>query len=320
MYSMSESATAAPTAATAEGLRYIYLMSHGFSGSTLTTFLLGAHPEIATVGEMGIAPKAGIHPDEFVCSCQELIGECEFWGEVSAEMRTRGFEFDIRRGGLLFDPDSDALSDRLLASALRPKLLERARRVAIDVLPASRSKKRSVLACNETFVNIVCARKGCRTFLDSSKRPERAVRLLDASFDIRVLHLVRDARAVSYSCVKNLGATIAEGAQSVAAMHDECMRARHYFPDEAWLTVRYEDLCRDVPGVLARIFEFAGVRNALIDDFRRTDHHIIGNRMRLQQTSDIALDQKWKAALTSADLALIESIAGPPYPAGRDRG
>ena len=33
----------------------VYIMGHGYSGSTLLTFLLGAHPEIATIGELGIA-------------------------------------------------------------------------------------------------------------------------------------------------------------------------------------------------------------------------------------------------------------------------
>jgi len=30
----------------------LYLMGHGYSGSTLLTFLLGSHPQIATIGEL----------------------------------------------------------------------------------------------------------------------------------------------------------------------------------------------------------------------------------------------------------------------------
>jgi hypothetical protein len=292
-------------------LSYVFLMSHGFSGSTLLTFLLGAHPAIATVGEMGIAPKSGIHPDQYLCSCQELIRKCEFWISVSAAMRKQGFDFDIRQSGLLFDPDSHDLSDRLLASALRPRLIERARRLAIHLAPAPRARMREVISRNEAFARIVCDLKGCRTFVDASKRPERAVRLLDSpSFDVRVVHLVRDARAVAYSCTKNLRYTIADGARSAAAMHDYCMRAREHFPRSRWLTVRYEDLCTDVHGVLGRIFEFAGVPNLAIDDFRASEHHVIGNRMRLRPTSQITVDETWKDALRAADLAIVESVAG----------
>jgi hypothetical protein len=286
-------------------------MSHGFSGSTLATFLLGAHPGVATVGELGIAPKAGFHPDEYVCSCQSLIGQCPFWRRVSAGMAERGFDFDIRDGGLLFDPDSDVLSDRLLAAALRPPLIEHARRVAIELVPSARATKRAVLARTEAFVRTVCGMKGCSTFLDAHKRPERAVRLLDSpAFDVRVLHLVRDPRAVSYSCVKNLGTTIEEGARSVAHIHELCMRARPYFAADAWLTVRYEDLCADVSGVLGRIFAFAGVPNIPTGDFRESSQHIIGNRMRLERTSEIALDEKWKTALDATDLSVVETHAG----------
>jgi len=40
------------------------------------------------------------------------------------------------------------------------------------------------------------------------------------------------------------------------------------------------------------------------------EQHIIGNRMRLSNTSEIRLDEKWKTALTPEQMKAIESRVG----------
>ena len=49
----------------------IYIMSPSFSGSTLLTFLMGAHPSVATVGELKATSLGDI--DEYDCSCGSRI-------------------------------------------------------------------------------------------------------------------------------------------------------------------------------------------------------------------------------------------------------
>ena len=64
--------------------------------------------------------------------------------------------------------------------------------------------------------------------------------------------------------------------------------------------------------LLARIFEFLGVTpDHPIGDFRATDHHIIGNRMRLSRTSEIRIDERWRAELLPEQIRTVERIAGP---------
>jgi len=288
----------------------VYLMGHGYSGSTLLTFLLGAHPGIATVGEMGIAPRSKVSPKEFLCSCGERIGECAFWRRVAGEMGERGFSFDVRDRSLIAQPDG--LAGRLLAADLRPRPAELARRAAVALLPKARRRRDELLARNRAFVETVTGIKGCSTFLDSTKRPERAV-LLAATpgVSMRILHLVRDGRAVAWSCAKNLAQSPAAGAASWVADARSCERARAWFPAERWLTVRHEDLCADPRGTLARIFGFLGLPAVEVGDFRAGEHHIIGNRMRLQTTSEIRLDERWKTALPERDLAAVERLVAP---------
>jgi Sulfotransferase family len=289
---------------------FVYLMGHGYSGSTLLTFLLNAHPGIATVGEMGIASRSKVRPEEFLCSCGEPIGECPFWQRTSREMGARGFPFDIREpggGGLLAQHGRP--SERLLAADLRPRPAELLRRTAIALWPAARRRRDEILAKNRAFVEVATGIKGCHTFLDSTKRPERALLLAQTpGFATRVLHLVRDGRAVAWSCAKNLGQSVEEGAASWLADARSCERARAWFPADRWLTVRYEDLCADPQDTLARIFRFLGLPPAEVGDFRAAEHHVIGNRMRLQRTSEIRLDERWKAALSARELAVADRV------------
>jgi hypothetical protein len=126
-----------------------------------------------------------------------------------------------------------------------------------------------------------------------------------------VIHLVRDGRAVSRSTVRNLGQTVEDGARSWAASIRRCEELRRTLPSERWLTVHHEDLCCDPTGVLERIFTFLGVSAEMpVGDFRAADHHIIGNRMRLSRTSEIRLDERWRAELAPDQQRTVERIAG----------
>ena len=55
---------------------FIYITSASFSGSTLLTFLLNTHPEIATIGEM---KGDSMDVERYRCSCGDPIGRCPFW-------------------------------------------------------------------------------------------------------------------------------------------------------------------------------------------------------------------------------------------------
>jgi hypothetical protein len=89
---------------------------------------------------------------------------------------------------------------------------------------------------------------------------------------------------------------------------DAILRGLH---PERWIEVRYEDLCRSPGETLRRVLAFMGVDPAgLVLDFRRREHHVVGNGMRLDATSEIRLDERWKTALTAADLATFEADAG----------
>jgi len=295
--------------------RVVYIMGHGYSGSTLLTFLLGTHPQIATIGELGIAPraKAEVRPEDYLCSCRTPVRDCGFWQRVSREMSERGHPFDIWDADLDFRAREGGIADVLLRAVQRGPVLETARTAGIHLVPAARREMDRVVSRIGALAEIVAAIKGCDVFLDSSKRPERATLMQrSGQFDLRVVHLVRDGRAVSWSSIKHLGIGPEDAARSWLSDNQASEQARRFFRPDHWMTLRYEDLCADPDGTLARIHAFAGIpsRNGF-HNFRATDHHIIGNQMRLSSTSEIRMDESWKAALTPEQMATIDRLVAP---------
>ena len=286
----------------------VYLMGHGFSGSTLLTMLLNAHPEIATVGEMGISPQSDPDPTLFRCSCQSLVRDCPFWQRVSIEMERRGHPFDIRRNDLLFRY-SDDLPDRLMAAYTRGPAAEALRATLLSVYPPAHRYRAAFLARNEAFIRLVLALKGASVFLDSTKRPERALHLRHLpGFRMKVIDLVRDGRAVANSCIRNLGVSAEQGAQSWLRDCQATANTKRYFDRQHWMTLRYEDLCADLSGSLDRVFEFIGIDRIDVSHYRTCEHHVIGNRMRLMSTSEVRLDERWRHELASDQRAHVSRL------------
>jgi hypothetical protein len=295
---------------------FLFVMAHSFSGSTLLSFLLGAHPDVATVGEMFIAE--GVDPETYVCSCGEPIAECGFWREVSRRMAARGISYDVRRrSDTSFSANgAGRIPHLLLAAEPRGPVLETVRTAGLALVPEARRTLESRLRTNRALAEVITEIRGARAFADASKRPGRALHLRRLpDLDLRVLHLVRDGRAVSRSCMRNLGYTPEAAARSWAGSARDAERLRERFSgvsEDRWMTLRYEDLCRDPDTALDRLFRFVGVDpSRRAPDFRAVDHHIIGNRMRLSHASEIRLDERWRTDVPPDQLQTVERIAGP---------
>jgi hypothetical protein len=228
-------------------------------------------------------------------------------------MAGRGHAFDVWDADLDFRVPDGGIADVLLRAVQRGPVLETARDVGLQIVPRARRQRDRIVSRISSLADIVLRLKGCDVFLDSSKRPERATLMQRSGlFDLRVIHLVRDGRAVSWSSMKHLRIGPAEAARSWLADNRGSEHAHRYFPADRWMTLRYEDLCADPDGTLRRIHAFAGIpsRNGF-HNFRAVDHHIIGNDMRLSSTSEIRLDESWKKALTPEQMTTIDRLVAP---------
>ncbi len=287
-----------------------YILSPSFSGSTLLTFLLNAHPEIATIGELKAQAMGNL--DEYDCSCGTRVQQCGFWRALAAEFERRGLRFDLADLGTHFRYRSRPALDKVLRARVRGPVLENVRRATRAMLPGGARFHNDTLTRNELLIDLVTHLQGGSVFLDGSKDPVRLWYLHRAArWNLRTIYLVRDGRGTARSYMNHDGLSMADAAREWRRTHEECLRLVARLPVGRVLHLKYEDLCRAPEETLDRTLTFLGLDSrARLDDFRAVEHHILGNAMRLKSSGEIQLDEKWRTALTPADLATFDRVAG----------
>lgn len=284
-----------------------------FSGATLLAFLLGTHPQIATVGEMdGLIDSED--PAEYLCSCGEKIKDCGFWQAVGQAMQRRGFAFDIADFDTKFVFGGPWFIHYLRVGSFRNHTLDRGRDLIFQAWPPERRQLKTLVARNAAFIESVLEVTNKSVFIDTSKTSNR-LRLvaLDrfSNFDLRAIHLVRDVRGVVASQARRRDLDVSQAARRWVKWHTKLEGNLKILPPEKHIRIRYEDLCRDAPGTLEQLFRFCGVEPKIeIPDFRSSDHHIVGNPMRLKNVTEIKLDERWKDSFNSKQLNEISQVAG----------
>lgn len=316
----------------AKPVRILYILAASHSGSTLLAMLLGGHPDVCTVGELKLSAIGDA--SRYRCSCGRLIVDCDFWRGVESDMRRQGFDFDVN------DPRTDvrrvpsAYARRLLRPLHHGVMLERCRDAALALSPAWRRWFPQVQARGAALAAAACARMQSQVIVDSSKHGLRLKYLLrNKDVDVRVVRLLRDGRAVTLTYIDperfaDAEDTSLRGGGFGASREGERLDARtaasnwrrsvedmaHAFacvPENRRIDLRYEDLCADVEGSVRRVLAFAGVEATRWQpSFRAREQHVVGNGMRLNTTSSVVLDDRWRQALSAADRQVFEAVAG----------
>jgi hypothetical protein len=294
----------------AESLRFAYILSPSYSGSTLLTFLLGAHPSVSTIGELKASALGNL--DTYVCSCGTPILECAFWEDVRQRMADQGIPFDVRDFGTHFRWRNRPLADRLLRARVRGSSFEALRSWGLRSMPGLQRYHNDVLQRNRALVAAVLDTQGGEVFLDGSKDPNRLYYFLRADFwKIKVIYLIRDGRGAANSFMKHYSAPMSVAAKEWRRTHEECDRVAAALPAEQCVRLHYEELCRNPEHVLEQLFQFLEVApDAASTEIAAQEQHVLGNAMRLRSTNQIQLDEKWRRELTPADLAEFDRGAG----------
>jgi Sulfotransferase family len=289
-------------------IRMGYIASNSFSGSTLLTLLLGAHPRISTVGEL---KWGNLDLDSYRCSCGKLLRECGYWQHVQGEMDRQGLSFELQNPRTEYRvPGSLAL--RVSSAAPRGMLFETARDMLLALLPAARREWDRFRRVNAGAIQAMLEADHAECFVDASKDPLRLRYLLDTGdYDLRIIHLVRDGRAVTCSGIKNEGAEAGHVSREWVRTHDQIKRLARRVPKQSYVMMRYEDLCRDPAGMLNMLCDFLSLPQAdLLAQYAQSEQHVLGNRMRLEARNGIKLDEKWRTMLQPGQLATFERIGG----------
>jgi hypothetical protein len=307
-------ASASESAAPRTRIPYLCLPGSRFTGSTLLGTLLNEHPDCASIGAAtGLIRRTDL--TTYQCSCGALFRECEFW--IDIERRTRELGHPVNVFTTNFWNTHLRLSrnhvvNGLLARPLGSNWLEQARDAVVQRLPGARPAIAAMGWNTWSLASAVLARTGKRVFVDTARDHQRPKYLTGhPMLDVKVVHLVRDPRGNAASIVKHTGVDIATAARQWTHSNVEAARVRRYLPDDAWLSVRYEELCADPPGTLDRITGFLGLDRPMSrGSLDNHGSHIIGNKMRMRTLTEIREDLSWQTQLSPADLATIARIAG----------
>jgi len=314
--------------------RLAYILAASHSGSTLLSMLLGSHPQIATIGEMKLSPKAMGHLDRYRCSCGSLIQQCHFWKEVKAAMANRGLAFDLACAGTDYRVVQSAYLRRWLSSMHKGRLFETFRDIAVNLSPAWQKHLVQTHRVNAALAAATAELSGAQVVVDSSKVGLRLKYLLrNPELDVRVIRLIRDGRAVALTYMDpavfadakdparrggGMGCRLERESFSMARAAaewrrsmEEAERLLQGLDLSRWIEVHYEDYCRDPVAVMGRLHTFLGVEPGRQPrEFRSVTQHVVGNGMRLDTTSEICLDERWRESLGPRDMATFGRIAG----------
>jgi hypothetical protein len=300
-------AAAAPTV--------LYVGGFGRSGTTLVGRVLGEMPNALCVGEIRYVWSRGLMQD-VLCGCGQPFRSCSFWTAVGDAAFGGWEKVDVAR---LADIDRNVLPLRRFPShwvpPLRPKLVADAREYA-----HSFGKLYAAIA----------AVSGARIVVDTSKDPNFALILQRMSaYDIRVVHLVRDSRAVAYSWtrLKRLPTPIDNEEfmgrfkpVNIAASWLACNAALGTLAisGRPYVKIKYEDFIGNPSHALRELGAFAGTScppAARLADNKVMlgDHHIFsGNPMRVATGwLEMRVDNEWETMMPTSQVSKVTAITWP---------
>jgi len=298
----------------------LYIGGHGRSGSTILAQTLGQIPGFVYVGELRNVWHRGLRDNER-CGCGQLFGSCEFWRAVGDEAFGGWENVDV---------------DMMVGIRPYVQMRRYTPHYALAAKTNVRSRKVNTLLeeCGpilERLYRAIQRVSGAGVIIDSSKRFSYAVLLSLLPFaDLRVVHLVRDSRAVAYSWGRTKESPAVVGGRLMPRMSPaQASRAWSiqnypytFLSGLAYLSrLRYEDF---VSNPLVYLVETL-VRAGFDDDADRlhdvvqgreisvsVDHTVSGNPARFG-TGSIKLqpDEEWKVKMRGADKNIVTALTAP---------
>jgi hypothetical protein len=298
----------------------VYLGGLGRSGTTLLERLLGKLPGVCPAGEVIHLWQRGM-ADAERCGCGKPLPDCSFWREVGQVAFGGLAELDVRHVGELRHETDRTRHIPLLAA---------------PVLPShSRRRLDEYIGYYQRVYSAISKVSGCGVVVDSSKHASLAFCLRwHAELDLRVVHVVRDSRAVAFSWTRRVSRpeSISDpymqtySSTTAAGLWNAQNGALHVLAMEGvpTLRVRYEDLVTAPRAVLARVADFAGIAPSDSDlDFLHSDkgrswadlgaeHTASGNPMRFTTGKvSIRLDDRWRTEMPPAQRRMVTALTLP---------
>jgi UDP-N-acetylglucosamine transferase subunit ALG13 len=293
----------------------LYVGGSGRSGSTLLECLVARLPGVVALGEVAHLWERGLRDNE-LCACEQPFHDCSFWTAVGKEAFGGWHHIDPEQ--VLSLKDAVDRQRRLPQTGRRHPGPELRRKI----LDYAGYYRRLFTAARDVA--------GADVVVDSSKvAPTALAYSHDRHIDLRVMHIVRDARGVAYSWSKAvtrpetrseelMPQLSAYDATALWLSHNTSIAALRY-RDVPVTRMRYEDLVRD-PGAVVRgawhdldlpgSGELPMVGPTTIE--LEPTHSVAGNPMRFSHGLTTLLpDTAWRGAMSPRDRRLVTALTLP---------
>ena len=296
----------------------LYIAGSGRCGSTLLSGLLERTPGVMGPGELLNLWERGVregHP----CGCGLTVPACPVWSDVLAEV-----------AGSELQP---------LAVKMMALQQQVARTVHLPLLLSRRGRDRLNGPLNEYIEQLdrlyqaIARRTQATLIVDTSKAPGYGAALaLGPSIDLRMVHLVRDPRAVAYSWMRKRELVPSPSGAPVYMHQARAVESttlwlrynggadlvRRSLPRDRSIRIRYEDFVANPQPALASIARLSGLPERAFDlgdgatVTLETNHSVSGNPSRFRSGPvTLASDDQWRAALPARDRRRVMALAWP---------
>jgi hypothetical protein len=253
------------------------------------------------------------------CGCGQPFGDCPFWREVGASAFGGWANVDVAR--------VEALRQSIDRSRRIPAVLGRRLR------PGFAAQLEEYTSYYRRTYDAVADVSGAQVIVDSSKHPSLAFCLsAQADLDIRVVHVVRDPRAVAYSWTKTVNRPEATtGVEDLMHRYSPAQTAMFWNSHNLalaalgrtstpTLTVRYEDFAAAPRDTLGAIVSWAGLGDDVPLPISpegvatlTSAHTVSGNPARFNSGQVVISAQNGEArtGLTSTQRRTVTSLTWP---------
>lgn len=276
-----------------------YIVSSPYSGSTLLSFLLNAHPDIGTISEFDVMDVIQSNPD-YLCSCGAKIRECVFFNRLAAEMKLEGLPFEIDNMDLMFDYSKNERLNRYLMRKfplIDSSFIEKNRDKLVKRIPSVDNFIQRMKLRNSVFMEKLVKLQNAKVFLDANKDPYR-MKILSENHNVVPIYLYKNGIAGVYSLVnaaKKINRTVSVKDATKRWFKEQItiLRILEDLNNRNTIVLSYSDLCNETKVKLEDICRHIGLPSYDFSNYSNVEHHIVGNAMRVGNIENIHERKDW---------------------------
>ena len=309
----------------------VFIIGAGHSGSTLLSKTLNAHSKIFSVSEISQFQQ-DINSEIALCGCETLLKECDFWEDISNRVEI------ILGDSLKEKPYLYGINKNISGNKLYNKLYFRfSRFVALNLRIRTKLIKTRLEYISVLYKAII-DKTGADAIVDSSKSATRASILKPylerKGYRVKIIHLIRDGRAVFYSYKKGFYKVRVKnrttGVDEMKTYYAENVRSdeeivnlwkrdnrlsllyHNLFSSSNYYQLTYEEFVDNPKVALISLLQSINYKfeSEMLKLNRYTNHMVSGNASRINATSINQPSEIWRNKLSKDQLNYFEKKAG----------